>query len=122
MLEFEHNPFARRKLTQGANDALPQFTASEAMLRAGAGSVIRHPVEHVLLLTFRRRRRTQISAPGMFLAQVIQTQIRNDAVNPGIERALESEAREIDVRTQKRFLVNVLPVFLRTRKVDGKPQ
>ena len=43
MLKFEHNPFARRKLTQGADDALPQLTAREAQLRA----IIRADVANV---------------------------------------------------------------------------
>ena len=53
---------------------------------------------------------------------MIKTQIGDDAVNPGIKRAFEAEARQIDIGAQKRFLINVLTIFLRSGEMDRQAQ
>ena len=53
---------------------------------------------------------------------MIQTEVGHDAIDPGVERTLETEARQIDVRPEKRFLINVLPILRRTGEVDGQAQ
>src|SRR5712691_4775045 len=58
----------------------------------------------------------------MLLAQMIQTEIGDDTIDPGVEGALETEAREIDVGAEKRLLIDILSIFLRTGEVDSQPQ
>ena len=58
----------------------------------------------------------------MFLAQVIQAEIGDDAIDPGVERALEAEARQIDVGAKKGFLIDVLTIFLRAGEMDRQAQ
>ena len=53
---------------------------------------------------------------------MIQTEVGHDAIDPGVERTLEAEARQIDVGTQERLLINVLSIFRRTGEMDGEPQ
>ena len=101
---------------------LLQFAAGKASLRAGGRAVIGHAVQHIFLLAVRRHRRIQVPAARILLAQMIQTEVGHDAVDPGVERTLEAETRQIDVRPQKRFLINVLPIFRRTGEVNGQTQ
>src|SRR5208282_1340754 len=53
---------------------------------------------------------------------MIETEISYDAVDPGIERALEAKAWQVYVRPKKRFLINVLTILLRTGQMDGEAQ
>ena len=46
------------------------------------------------------------------LAQLVETQVGDDAVNPGVERALKAEIVDIAVSLQKGVLVNILRVLL----------
>ncbi len=53
---------------------------------------------------------------------MVQTEIGDDAIDPGIEGTLKAETRQIDVGAQKRFLINVLPIFRRPGEVDGQAE
>jgi hypothetical protein len=53
---------------------------------------------------------------------MVEAQIRHDAVDPGVERALKAEAADVDVSTQKSFLVDVLPVFLGAGEMNRQPE
>src|SRR5580704_2893868 len=122
VLELEHHSLARRKPAKGPNDALLEFPSRKASFRTGSRAVIGHAVEQIFRLAVWRHRRIQVPAARILLAQVIQTEVGDDAINPSVERTLEPEARKIDVSPEKRFLINVLPIFRRTSEVDGQPQ
>jgi hypothetical protein len=53
---------------------------------------------------------------------MVETQIRHDAVDPGVERALKPEAADVDVSAQEGFLVDVLAVFLRASEMNRQPE
>src|ERR1700733_7890019 len=53
---------------------------------------------------------------------MIETEISYDAVDPGIERALEAKARQVYVRPKKNLVINVLTILLRTSEMDGEAQ
>jgi hypothetical protein len=53
---------------------------------------------------------------------MVEAQIRHDAVDPGIERALEPEAADVDVSAQEGFLVDVLAVFLGAGEVNRQAE
>ena len=53
---------------------------------------------------------------------MVETQIGNDAINPGIERALKAEAPNIYVGAQKGFLVDVLAIFLRSGEMNRQAE
>src|SRR5262249_40765740 len=55
-------------------------------------------------------------------AQMVETKVGDDAVDPGVERALEAEVPEMAIRLQERFLVDVLRVGLRTGEVQRQAQ
>jgi hypothetical protein len=49
---------------------------------------------------------------------MIETQIGDNAVDPGVERALKPEAANIYVSPEKSFLVNILAIFLRPSEMN----
>ena len=53
---------------------------------------------------------------------MIQAKIGHDAIHPSIERTFKAKTGQIDVRPQKRFLVNVLAIFLRSGNMHCQPQ
>ena len=50
--------------------------------------------------------------PHLPFSQEIQTEIGDDAVDPGVERTLKAEVVNVPVRLEERFLVNILRVLL----------
>ncbi len=55
-------------------------------------------------------------------AQMIEAEIGNDAVDPGIEGTLKTETAQILVGLEEGLLINVLSVRLRSRQVQRQPQ
>ncbi len=55
-------------------------------------------------------------------AQVVQTNVGNDAIQPGIEAAFETETVEIAVNLEERFLVDVPGVFGALHQIERQPQ
>src|SRR3954449_3612429 len=53
---------------------------------------------------------------------MIETKIRHDAVNPGVEGALEAEAAAVLVGLEKCILVNVLSVLLSSGEMESEPK
>src|SRR6185312_12199867 len=60
--------------------------------------------------------------PRLAPPQLVKAQVGDDPVNPGVERALEAKIADVPVSLQKRFLVNVLSVVLRSSQVQSQPQ
>src|ERR1051325_10258647 len=53
---------------------------------------------------------------------MVQTQIGDDAINPGIERALKAEAPHALVSLKERLLINVLRLMLRAGEMHRQTQ
>src|SRR5271156_2347596 len=53
---------------------------------------------------------------------MVETEVGDDAVNPGIEGTLEPETAEVLVRLEEGFLIDVLRVGFRPREVQSEPQ
>src|SRR5712692_1941093 len=103
-------------------DALPQFAAHQTALRAGAGAVVGHAVQHFFLLAVRRNGCDHIPATRIFLSQVIEAEIGHNAIDPGVKRTLEAKARQVYVCPEKRLLINVLTILLRAGEMNGQAQ
>src|ERR1700690_31136 len=114
MLQLEHHPLARRESLHGTNDAAPQLAAGHVAFRAGTGPLIRNTVQDLFFLAVGGDRGGQVPITRRSLSQVIETQIGDDTVDPGIERALKPEAAYVHVSAEEGFLIDVLAVFLRT--------
>ena len=53
---------------------------------------------------------------------MIEAEIGDDAVNPGIKRTLEAKTADVLVRLQERFLINVLGFRVRAGKMHSQPE
>src|SRR6185312_17406539 len=63
----------------------------------------------------------------LFLAHLafpdlVETQIRNYAVQPGVKAAIEAECMQIAVDAQERLLIHVAGIFLRTEQIQRQTQ
>src|SRR5229473_692266 len=54
--------------------------------------------------------------------QMIQTNVCDDAVQPGIKAALEAEAMQVAVNLQESFLINVARVLGTLHQIQRQPQ
>jgi len=55
-------------------------------------------------------------------AQMIETNVCNDAVDPGVERAFKTETGQVAENFQERLLIDVLGVFGAAEDVESEPQ
>src|SRR5215470_16035714 len=55
-------------------------------------------------------------------AKVVQADVGDDAVEPGVEAALEAETMKIAVNLEKSFLINVAGIFRAFHQVQGEAQ
>src|SRR5947209_6853613 len=124
VLQFEDHAFPGRESSQSTKDASAQFTANQAALGAGAWAVVGHAVKHFFFLAVRRNGGGHIQTARILLSQMIETEISYDAVDPGVERALEAKARQVYVCPEKHFLINVLTILprLAASEVLGRAQ
>jgi hypothetical protein len=60
--------------------------------------------------------------PDIPFAQVIEAEIGDDPVNPGIERTLETETPQVFIGLEEGILMNVLGVRFRSGKVESQAQ
>src|SRR6267142_2505861 len=56
------------------------------------------------------------------LAQMVEAEVGNDPVNPGVERTLETETPEVFVGLEEGILMNVLGVGFRSGEVESEAQ
>jgi hypothetical protein len=63
-----------------------------------------------------------IFGPAVPAAELVKANICDDAIQPGIETALETEAMQILINFQESFLVDVAGVFWLVQNVQGDSQ
>ncbi len=63
-----------------------------------------------------------ILRPRLTPAQMIQANICNDAVQPGVEAALEAEAMQVAINLQESLLINVARVLGTLHQIQRQPQ
>src|SRR5258708_19257182 len=110
VLHLKNNAFARRQALHRGGDARFDFLANEGALAIQRGPVLALAFEKirdaflvVRGIQFRRLIfRTRLSA-----AQVIQADVGDDAVEPGVKAALETKTMEIAVNLEESFLVDL---------------
>src|SRR5262249_12273537 len=106
-------------------NALTQFAIQSSPFRTGVGPLVGGPIQNrllPLLVLAGIRLGISIAVVQLLAAQVIAAQVSDDAIDPGIKRALEAESSDIAVGAQKGFLINILGIFGRVGQVGGQPQ
>ena len=122
MLQLEYHALARCQFLQRPRNPSAQLAPHQIPLGVSAASPICYLRQHVVLLAFRIRRHWRIFFSHLLLPDVVQTQIRHDPVNPGVERTLETETPNALVSLQERFLINILRFVFRSRQVQSQAQ
>ena len=59
---------------------------------------------------------------NLAFADLIQTQVRDNSIEPSAEAAIEPEFGQISINAQEGFLVDVARVLLRMEEIEGHPQ
>src|SRR5262249_50383685 len=75
-----------------------------------------------VLFAFRISNDRRVFAPCLLAPHVVQTQVRDDAVDPRIKRTLEAEVADMPVRLQECLLVHILGVLFGTGEVKSQPE
>src|SRR6266436_1571826 len=122
VLQLEHHPFTRGQLVERAGYAFAELPAHEVALRVSSRASIGHLVEDGVFFAGGVGGHGSVFLPDLSLAEVIETEIGDDAVNPGVERALEAKTAYILVGLEEGLLEDVLGVMLGSGEVQGKPQ
>jgi hypothetical protein len=78
--------------------------------------------QHIEWLTFSIHRDRRIFLANLSPAQVIQTKVGHDAIDPGIERTFKAETAKVPVGLEKCLLINILGFGVRAGKVHGQSQ
>ena len=122
MLQLKNHALAGRELVQSMVDARSQFAAHQVALGVGAGPDVGNLAQDVIGFALRIHPHRSIFLAHLLLPQVVQAKIGHDAVDPGVEGALEAEVAHALVRLQKGILINVLGFVLRPGEVHGQPE
>src|SRR5260370_2521205 len=83
---------------------------------------IRHLIQQVVLSTVTVFRHRSIFLAHGFRAKMVQATIGNNAINPGINRALEAKASDVLVSLEEGVLIDVLGVVLSAGEMERQPQ
>src|SRR6185437_13186088 len=99
-----------------------EFGGRQTALQAGSAPLIRNVFHDALRFSIAGDNDSEVAPARIPLAEMVQTKVRHNAVEPGKKRALKADSGEIQISPQKSFLVNVLCVFDRTSQMHRQPQ
>src|SRR5450631_3545418 len=122
MLQLKYHALAGRKLLQRSGDARSQLSPQEIALRIRSRAHVRHLVEQIVLAARRILRDRRILFAHVLFAQVIETQVGHNPVNPGVEGTLEPETADVFVSLEEGVLVDVLRVLLGPGEMESQAQ
>src|SRR6266446_302421 len=92
------------------------------MFRVAAGAGIGQTIEGVSFLALGGNCNTDMPVAELTASQMIEAEIGDDAVNPGVERRLKTKAIEVLVGPEKCFLIDVLSILLGTGEMKRQTQ
>ena len=121
MAQLKYHPFAGRQPGQHRLDSFADFPAQEAALGIRLPSRVGdrgEPVDRSVFAFDRGR----LGPPNPSAPQEIDAQVVDDAIQPGLKAAVETERPEVTVDPQKRLLIDVVGVILGAKHVHGNPQ
>jgi hypothetical protein len=121
MPQFKNHALAGRQPAQGAFDTLPELHVPEVALRIGVRGIL-FKIVHTVERTLGGIHHGRLFLADLPLAQIIQANVRHDAVEPGMEAAIEPERIDAAKHAQERFLKDVTCVFLGPQQVDSEPK
>src|SRR5438046_1154415 len=99
---------------------VPQYAASQTAFRVRASALIGDAVQNIERLAVRGVGDGQLMASGAFPTKMVEAEIRGNAIDPCIKRALETKPRQMYVGAQESFLINVLAIVFRAGEMNGE--
>src|SRR5262249_24420239 len=114
--------FPWREFVECAIDPRAQLPPHQIALWIRSCAPIGNLIEQAVLFARRVGRNRSVFFSDLPFAQVIKAEVGNDAVDPGVEGALEAEAAYVLVGLQESILENVLRVVLRPGQVQSQTQ
>src|SRR5216684_4216288 len=125
VLHFKNNAFARRQALHRRGDARLDFLADKRALRVLRRAMLALALEEIgnaFFVEARIQLGWLVFGARLAAAQVIQADVGDDAVEPGIEAALEAETVEIAVDLEEGLLVDVPGVLGALHQVQRQAQ
>src|ERR1700676_285415 len=123
MLHFKNNALAWRKQFHRRGYARLDFFSEEPPLRIERGTVLALAFEEIAE-AFVVIRGVELGCwvfrPRLAAAQLVQAYVGDDAIEPGIEAALEAETMQVAVHLEERLLINVAGVFRTLHQVHAQ--
>src|SRR5215469_5071524 len=101
---------------------LSMDTNYKVAFRARHGTFIGYLVHHVIFLSVWAGQRGRILVTKPFFAKMVEAEIRHNAINPCVKRALEAKPWQFQISAQESFLIDILTVLGRTRKMNRDPE
>src|SRR5713226_2334359 len=125
MLHFENNPLARGKPFHRCRDPRLNFFSDESAFGIERGTMFALAFEEIgdaFVVASAADLRCLVFGTRLAAAQLIEANISYDAVEPGVEAALEAKAMQIAVHLEEGFLINVAGIFRPLHQIKSKPQ
>src|SRR5580693_2604870 len=114
VLQFENHALARRKPFHGRSDASLNLFAKQLPLgieRRAVFALALKEIRDAFLMIPGVRFGRLIFWAGLTSSELIEADVGDDAVEPGVKAAFETKTVEIAVNLEERLLVNVARVF-----------
>src|SRR5512146_136044 len=122
MLHLENHALSRSQSCQRPRDPRSQLAPHQVPLRTRSRPVVRDLVDDAVLFTGGVGYDGRIFLAHLALAEMIEAEVGDDPVDPGVERTLEAEAAEVSIRLEERVLVDVARVLLGTGQMQGQSE
>src|SRR6266550_2614844 len=125
VLHLKNNSFARGQALHGYGDARLDFLADESALGVQRRALLALALEKIgdaLLVEAGILLGGLIFGARLSAAQMVQADVGDDAVEPGVEAALEAETVKIAVDLEECFLVDVPGVFGALHEIQSQAQ
>src|SRR5262249_32720267 len=106
--------FARRQAFHGHSQPRLNFFSDQMALGIQSRTIFPLAFEEVrspILILGRMQFRSLILGTSLAASQVVQADVGDDAVEPGVKTALKAEAMKVAVNLQKGFLIDVARIF-----------
>src|ERR1700730_5777061 len=125
MLHLKNNALARRKPLHGYGNARLNLFAEKAALGVQGRAVLPLALKEIadaFVVVAGVQFRGLVFGARLATAQMIEAHVGNDAVEPGVEAALEAETVKISVDFEESFLIDIAGVFGPLHQIQREPQ
>src|SRR6476469_8417438 len=106
MLQLEHHALARGQLVERPRNLTAQFAPHQVAFRIRSAAAVGNLCQNVEDFAINILGDRRVFFANLLLSNVVETNVRDNAVNPRIERTLEAEAPDVSIGLEERVLIN----------------